>query len=71
MQYATFQTSMGIMTGIVNSVNSKTIRVSPVKFGRRSLITGSHPITEIGHQIVLHIDKHGVRVWPIGIVPIN
>jgi hypothetical protein len=72
MQFATYQETDGtIRSGIVTKKNCKTVGIIPVKFGRFSRVSGQHRIILKEKEIIAHIRKKHIVVYPEGIIPIN
>jgi hypothetical protein len=59
-----------IATGIVIKKNKKTVLVQPVRFKRYPFST-SHQVFTSGAAIYRRIAKNKVRIYPLGIIPIN
>lgn len=70
-QFCTFDMGVGRGSGVVESINGKTVRVSVIHSNGRSAISKASTLYFSGHGVKRHIQKHNVKLYPVGVIPIN
>jgi len=70
-QFCTFDMGVGRGSGVVEAINGKTVRVSVIHSNGRSAISKASSLYFSGHGVKRHIEKHNVKLYPVGVIPIN
>lgn len=69
--FCTFDLGSKRGSGVIEEVNGKTVRVSVVHGNGRSNVSGVTALRISGTGVKRHIIKHNVKVYPVGVIPIN